>query len=108
MKGLGDLRWTRVERDATADRPDRPDRADATLAGTWRREAGDVVSTLDLGRDGRYAQTVLRGGRERRSAGAWAADGGRLTLRQPKKAPGQSFADFFAARKKGDGEPPVR
>ena len=29
-------------------------------------------------------------------------------LRQPKKAPGQSFADFFAARKKADGEPPVR
>ncbi|MCC7137223.1 MAG: Ig-like domain-containing protein [Planctomycetes bacterium] len=96
---LGDLRWTRVERDATADRPDRPDRADATLAGTWRREAGDVISTLDLGRDGRYAQTVLRGGRERRSAGAWAADGGRLTLRRD----GEDAERVYRFRLDGDG-----
>ena len=37
-----------------------------------------------------------------------AAAAALAALRPPKKAPGQSFADFFAARKKGEGEPPTR
>ncbi len=37
-----------------------------------------------------------------------AAASALAALRQPKKAPGQSFADFFAARKKDDGAPPAK
>ena len=37
-----------------------------------------------------------------------AAASALAALRQPKKAPGQSFADFFAARKKDGGEPPAK
>lgn len=51
---------------------------------------------------------------EQAAKGAKAANGNAAAasalaaLRQPKKAPGQSFADFFAARKKDAGEPPPK
>lgn len=37
-----------------------------------------------------------------------AAASALAALRQPRKAPGQSFADFFAARKQDGGEPPPK
>lgn len=42
------------------------------------------------------------------ASGKAAAASALAALRQPKKGPGQSFADFFAAKKKDGGEPPVK